>query len=164
MNKLNLTAVLVILSFTIQAQVGVIDSKKIFASMPILAKLDTMVVIEQMKYQKEFESKNAKFQEALQIADSFYKKTPKGATTKILVENAQRMNDELKEFEKTATGKIQEYKAKLFQPYYEKINVAVKAVAIKKGIKQVMDAQVSNFVYVDESSDMTNEVINSIKP
>lgn len=144
------------------AQVGVIDSKKIFESMPIIKKLDTMVAVEQFKYQKEYNDKNTKFQEAFKIADSFYKKNPNGPVTKTLVENAQRLNDDLKDFEKMASSKIQEYKAKLFQPHYDKVNVAVKAIAIKKGVKQVMDVQANSFVYVDISTDITEDVIKQM--
>lgn len=152
-----------ILSLSISAQVATLDSKKIFASMPILLKLDTMVATEQGRYQKEYQERSMAFQAQYKVADSLYKLRPKDAATLALVEKVQKMDTELKQYEQEANKKLTEYKSILYQPYYDKVNAAIKAVALRLKYSQVMDTQQVSFAYVDSAKDITEEVIKQLK-
>lgn len=146
------------------SQTATINSKKVFEALPQMAKLDTLVTNENEKYIQEFGKKRALAQQEFQQADSLYKLKPKDEATIKAIEKAQTAQKELQEFETMANKKVAEYKDLLYKPYLEKIDTAVKAVATRRKFMQVLDMQQVPFVYINPTSDITDEVIKEIKP
>jgi Skp family chaperone for outer membrane proteins len=59
--------------------------------------------------------------------------------------------------------KIEDYKSLILSPYYDRINKAIKAVAQRLKLKQVIDIQSVALAYLDPTSDITEEVIKEMK-
>jgi Skp family chaperone for outer membrane proteins len=145
------------------AQLGVLNSGKVQASMPVFAKIDTLIKLEQLKYQRELDSRQASIEPLVRAADSLYKLRPSDPKTQQLVQQAQKAFNEVKQFEQQANNKVLDYKNILLNPYLEKVNRAIKSTAQLKKLKQVIDVQQVPFAYVDESTDITNDVILLLK-
>lgn len=144
------------------AQVATLDSKKILATMPVFAKIDTLVLEETQKYTQEYAKKRYATQILLGIADSLYKKAPKDKKTEEAVLAADKSQQEFTALEKTINQKLADYKNLILSPYYDKVNAAVKAVATRLKYSQVLDIQQVPFVYIDPSKDITEEVIKQL--
>lgn len=145
------------------AQVATLDSKKIMATLPVFQKIDTLVQEESMKYSAEYRSK---LELAQKLSDSARRlpESPKtlGKSAQ-LAEQAEKAASDFKQYEQKVMKKIEEYKALILSPYYEKINKAIKAVALRLKYKQVMDIQSVSFAYLDPSADITEDVIKEMK-
>lgn len=147
-----------------QAQLATINSNKVFAALPQMAKLDTLVAKETEKYIQEFGKKRALVEQDYKLADSLYKLKPKDEATIKAIEKTKTTQKELQEYENTANKKVAEYKDLLYKPYLEKIDNAVKAVATRRKFMQVIDINAVPFVYINPISDITEEVIKELKP
>ena len=145
------------------AQVATLDSQKILASMPQVQQADTLIKQEQQRLSQEYNKLRYTTQIQLGVADSLFQAQPKEATTTAAVEKAQQMNQELIEFEQTANKKLVDFQQVLMTPYYEKINAAIKKVAVRKKYTQVLDIQQVPLVYRDEKDDITQQVIEELK-
>lgn len=151
-----------LLGIVTQAQIATLDSKKVFEALPEMAKLDTLVAQESEKYIQDFGKKRVLAEQDYKLADSLYKLKPKDEATQKAIEKTKVSQKELQDFETMASKKIAEYKTLLFKPYLEKIDNAVKAVAVRKKIMQVIDIQKVPLVYLNPMSDITQEVIKQL--
>lgn len=145
------------------AQMATVDSKKLFAAIPEMAKIDTLVTKEQNKYAEEYQKKRTTVIRLSKTADSLYQLKPKEETTKKTIEKAQTANKELQDYEMMANKKIAEYKDLLYKPYLEKINSAVKLVATRRKYMQVIDIMQVPFAYISTDADITNDVVKELK-
>lgn len=148
---------------TIQAQVATINSQKVLASIPQVAKADTLVMQEQQRLSQEYNQMRYETQLQIGVADSLYRVKPNDATTKTAVEKAQKSRQDLGKYEQEANKKIADYRDVLLTPYIDQINGAIKAVAVRLKYKQVIDSQSVPFAYIDNSADITEEVIKELK-
>ena len=148
---------------TAAAQTGTIDSKKIFASIPEIAKVDTLVARNTEKYQKEFSVKNNETAKQIGIADSLYKIKPKEAATLKAIEVAKQLQADLQAFEKQATKEVADYKLLLYTPYLERINNAVKAVSLRRKYMQIININEVPLAYINPVADITEECITELK-
>lgn len=145
------------------AQVATLDGEKVLGSLPVLKRLDTMVSNEQGKYLKEYQTMQILYNQTYAKADSLYKTRPNESQTKEEIAKVQKLSEDMKAYENSVNAKMADYRALLFNPYYDKINSAVKAVAQRLKYKQVIDIQKVSFVYIDKTSDITDEVIRQLK-
>lgn len=162
-----LSAFYCLLSTTIaHAQVATLDSKKIMATMPVFQKIDTLVQEESMKYSAEYRSKLELTQKLSDSARRFSESlntSRKSQDFREVSEKAEKATADFKQYEQKVMKKIEEYKALILSPYYEKINKAIKAVALRLKYKQVMDIQSVSFAYLDPSADITEDVIKEMR-
>ncbi len=166
-------ALFLLLSSGMFAQQAVVNVNKVLASVPALSKIDTLVAAEQSKYIKDLQVIKAAYDEQLKKTNALYKE----ATAK-LAPNAefkpdaalqkeitllQGLEKSFNESQTSADKKIQDYKNVLYQPYIDKINAAIKAIATKKKFKQVVNLNNSGIVWFDPATDITEDVIKAIK-
>ena len=164
MNLRNIiTITFMLLCVLSHAQIATIDSKKIVASIPEMAKLDTLVVQESEKYAKVLGEKNALAQQDYRVADSLYRVKPKDQTTKKAIEKANASQKDFQNYQTLANQKVVELKNLLYKPYLEKINSVILAVATRKKIMQVLDIQQVSMVFYSPLGDITDEVIKELK-
>lgn len=156
------TIVFAITTIFIFAQSGTLDSRKILASIPELAKIDTLVAKEQMRYNQEYNAKAGAAQKVQDNAVELNKKNPKDPAITKLKADLDKMITELQTYQQTASKKLTEYKDLLYKPYIEKINAAVKTVAERRKYNQVFDIQVVALAYLNPATDITEEVIKEI--
>ena len=145
-----------------KAQIATVDSKKVLQSVPAFAKIDTLIQEETQKYVQEFSKRRYRTQILLGVADSLQRLPAKNAGTEQAVETAQNAVKELQDYEAEANKKVGDYKELLIRPYLDKVNAAVKSVAVRLKYKQVMDVQQVPFVYTDSSTDITDAVIAAL--
>jgi len=145
------------------AQLATLYSKKILATMPVFAKIDTLLQEESQRYVPEYAKKRNEVQTKIAIADSLYRVQPKSKQTDMALSAAEKAQSEWADFEKKIQQKLMDYRNLLLTPYYDKVNAAVKAVAQRLKYSQVLDIQTVNFVYIDPARDITEEVIKQLK-
>ena len=145
------------------AQVATIDSKRVFNSMPVFVKIDTLVQSETQKYSQEYMKKKLKAQLLITAVDSLQQLPARSGEAVRVLEAAQSATADLKQFEAGANQKVAEYKEILLKPYLDQVNRAVKITAQRLKYKQVLDVQQVPFVYVDVTSDITEAVIAELK-
>lgn len=140
-----------------------IDSQKIFKTMPQIAKADTLLIVEQKRYSKEFEQKQIEVENQLQIADSLYRINSNSETTLKAVALSQKLLQESDDLKKALSKKLDDFKELLYRPYLDKIDEAIKIVALRRKFMQVIDIQKVPFTYINDTSDITNDVIKELK-
>ncbi|MFV0392238.1 MAG: OmpH family outer membrane protein [Paludibacteraceae bacterium] len=147
----------------LHAQVATINSQKVLASIPQVAKADTLAMQEQQRLSREYGKMRYETQLQIGVADSLYRVNPNDAVTKAAVEKAQKAQQDLAKYEQEANKKLADYRNVLLTPYIDKVNAAVKAVAIRLKYKQVIDMQAVPLAYASEDSDITDTVIKELK-
>jgi Skp family chaperone for outer membrane proteins len=145
-----------------KAQVATVDSKKVFSSMPVFARIDTLVQTEADKYSQEYIKKKLKAQLLLTTIDSL-KRLPATEANGELTKRAQTAVQEFRDYEAGANKKIEEYKEILLKPYVDQVNRAIKITAKRLKYKQVLDVQQVSLAYIDVSGDITEAVIAELK-
>ncbi|MFN4080751.1 MAG: OmpH family outer membrane protein [Saprospiraceae bacterium] len=73
----------------------------------------------------------------------------------ILLEKQKKIQD----YEQQVYADLSKRREKLFQPIFDRVNEAVKAVAAELGFDYVFDANTSVLVYADESLDISKQVM-----
>lgn len=141
------------------AQVAVMDSKKVLASIPQVLKADTLAAQEQERLNDEYNQLRAKTQAQLSLADSLYKLSPRDSATLRVVAASQKLSQQLQAYPQYANKKLGDYRNVLFTPYIDRVNSAVKIVAQRLKYKQVMDVQAVPFAWFDKATDITDLVI-----
>ncbi len=144
------------------AQVAVINSQKVLASMPQVAKADTLVMQQRAQYVQELNKQIETVNKAAAYADSLYKTKPKDAATAKAIAEAQALNEAAKTYEQEANKKLEDYRNVMFTPYIDRTNAAIKAVAQRLKYKQVMDLQAVSMAWYDEATDITEAVIKEV--
>ena len=155
-------AFLIATSLAGKAQVATIDSKKIFQSMPVFARIDTLVQTETEKYSQDYLKKKLKAQLLLTAIDSL-KRLPANEQNLEIANKAQTAVQEFRDYETGANKKIAEYKEILLKPYVEQVNRAIKTTAKRLKYKQVLDVQQVSLAYLDVAGDITEAVIAELK-
>ena len=75
-------------------------------------------------------------------------------------DSLQKAQQAIQEYVNTAEKKLQQYAKQLQQPYYDKINEVIKAVAVRRKLATVAEA--GNMLYVAPGADITDEVIKQL--
>ena len=144
------------------SQTATLDSKKIIAAIPEMAKLDTLAAREQQNYIAAINSKIEKAQAQQSLLEEMKKKGAKEAALKTEKDRLEAMAKEIKEYDAESARKFSEYKELLYKPYYEKINASIKKVAESKKLMQVFDVQAIPLAYMNQNADITQEVIKEL--
>jgi Skp family chaperone for outer membrane proteins len=145
------------------AQVATVDSRKLIASLPQIAKADTMVLQKQNELNQVFEDRKALTQVHIRIADSLMRSRPKDSVSIKAVTRAREMAKELQELELEYNKQLTDYRSVLLTPYMDRINAAIKAVAIRRKFREVMDIQSSGLLWFDPAVDITADVEAALK-
>lgn len=144
------------------AQLAVLNSQKVMASIPAFAKTDTLIVKETARYTAEYNSKQQALNQLVKVADSLYKIDAKAAATTKAIADAQAFEKDLKAYADASNKKIAEFRNLVQKPYIDKIMAAIKVVAIRRKFMQVLDAS-NSMLYVNPLSDITEDVIKELK-
>ena len=145
------------------AQLAVINSKKVMLSVPAFAKTDTLIAKETAVYAAEYNKKQLLLNQLVKVADSLYKLNAKSELANKAIVDAQASEKDLKSYADVSNKKLLEYKQLLQQPYIDKVMDAIKAVASRLKYMQVIDNASVGMLYVNPLSDITNQVINELK-
>lgn len=146
-----------------KAQVAVLNSQKVIASVKEFAKIDTLVAKETSGYANEYSNKKLALNKLVSIADSLYKLDAKGTITTKAISEAQTADKDLKAYSEMANKKIADYKQLLTKPYTDKVMAAIKLVAIRSKYMQVLDNATVNVLYLNPVTDITEQVIKELK-
>lgn len=149
--------------FCAKAQVAVVNSQKVVASIKEFAKIDTLVAKETASYQIDFNKKQQLLNQSVATADSLNKIDAKSEATKKAISNAQALDKELKSYVEQSNKKISDYRNLLTKPYSEKVMAAIKTVATRGKYMQVLDSSSVNLLYLNPLSDITDQVIKELK-
>lgn len=145
-----------------KAQLAVINSAKVLSSVPAFAKTDTLIAKETAGYAAEYNKKQFALNQLAKVADSLYKLDAKSATTTKAIANVQAGEKELKVYADQSNKKLADYKQLLQKPYIDKVMAAIKTVAVRRKLMQVIDSS-TNILYLNPLSDITDEVIKELK-
>lgn len=163
MKKIILILALFCAIANVKAQVAVVNSQKIMASIKEFAKIDTLVAKETASYQSEFSKKQQQLNLLIVAADSLNKIDQKAESTLKAIAIAQAADKELKNYLEQANKKIADYKNLLTKPYSDKVMAAIKYVAVRGKYMQVIDSVTVSILYVNPLSDITQQVITELK-
>lgn len=145
------------------AQVATIDSRKVLAAVPEMATLDTLVAKEQKGYVDAITIKINDGKAQQTAIEEMAKKNPKDPLLKAANEKLEAMAKEIREYNEKSGKKLEEYKNLLYKPYIDKINSAIKNVADRRKLMQVLDIQAVNIAYLNPSADITDDVIKELE-
>lgn len=145
------------------AQVATIDSRKVLAAVPEIAKVDTLVAKEQKGYVDAITIKINDGKAQQTAIEEMAKKNPKDPLLKAANEKLEAMAKEIREYNEKSGKKLEEYKNLLYKPYIDKINSAIKNVADRRKLMQVLDIQAVNIAYLNPSADITDDVIKELE-
>lgn len=163
MKKLTLFVFLLSIIITkSQAQLAVVNSQKVIASIKEFAKIDTLVAKETSSYTAEYGKKQAELNKLVVNADSLIKVDAKSADAVKAITMAQTAEKDLKAYAEVANRKIAEYKQLLTKPYTEKVMAVIKAVAIRGKYMQVLDSSTTSVLYLNPLADITTQVIKEL--
>lgn len=144
--KKNTLLLIALLIFALQgkAQLAIVNSKTVVASMSEFTKIDTLVAKETAGYAAEYNKKQLSLNKLITQADSLYKLDAKGPITIKAINEAQLADKDLKAYSEMANKKIAEYKNLLTKPYADKVMLAIKTVATRAKYMQVLDSSSVN--------------------
>ncbi|MGE6220975.1 OmpH family outer membrane protein [Nubsella zeaxanthinifaciens] len=146
-----------------KAQLAIINSQKVLASMKEFAKIDTLVAKETATYQIDYNKKQQALNQLIVTADSLNKIDQKSEATTKAITKAQTADKELKSYAEQANKKIADYKQLLSKPYTDRVMTAIKTVAARGKFMQVLDSSSANLLYINPLSDITDQVIKELK-
>ncbi|MCX2576141.1 OmpH family outer membrane protein [Pedobacter sandarakinus] len=145
-----------------KAQLAVVNSQKVIASMKEFAKIDTLVNREAASYTAEYSKKQGQLGKLVLYADSLQRLDPKSSTTTKAIADAQTADKDLKAYVEVANKKIADYKQLLTKPYTEKVVSVIKGVALRGKFMQVVDSATTNLLYLNPATDITALVIKEL--
>lgn len=155
---LQITLVAVLLfaaSATATAQkFGYVNSAEILAAMPSMKAAESNLEALQKQLQKQGQQMVTSFQtdlEALQTRAAAGEMTPKQQQDEGA--KMEKRQQEIASFEQKMISDLQEKRADLLKPIYDKINEAIEAVAKENGYTLIFDQQV--LLYGEESVDVS---------
>lgn len=153
---------------SLQAQdlkIGYTNSDSILLAMPeTQAKLKTIE-----SYGKQLQSQIQNMQTTLQAKVQDYQQNAPNWLPEVVANNEreiQQLQQNLMQFQQTAQQKLQQKQATEFAPLYEKIKVAIDAVAKEQGFTYIINQDPgSNFplLYANPKHDVTPLIIEKVK-
>lgn len=145
------------------AQLATVNSSKVLSSIPEIKKMDSLVLNKQQSFAKAYNDKYDVTKRLLSIADSLQKISSTSAETVVATTKFKKAQKDLSKFEEEANKEVKEYSDSLMQPFYDRISTAIKVTAQNKSFKQVIDVQQVTFLYIDPTTDITEDVIVELK-
>jgi Skp family chaperone for outer membrane proteins len=163
MKKLPLIIIFIFTAYQVKAQLAVVNSQKVLASVPAIAKTDTLIAKETAGYAAEYNKKQIVLNQLVKVADSLYKLDAKSTITSKAIADAQAADKDMKAYAETSNKKLAEYKQLLQKPYIDKVMAAIKAVALRLKYMQVIDSSSVGVLYLNPVTDITEQVIKELK-
>mgnify|MGYP000898263887 CR=1 FL=1 len=163
MKKLSLVFFMCIVFQVGKAQIGTIDSSKLYEVFPDIQKTDSLIMAEQQRYQNEFNQKETELQNAVKDYKDKYENKPEDSASLAALSNLQTLNNSLSAYQQEANKKIIDYQNLLMKPYLDKINSAIKTVAERRKFSQIIDRTQTPLLYHKDTNDITSEVLNELK-
>lgn len=154
---------LTVITTNLNAQTAIIDTKKIYSSIPEFAKIEELIEKDRIEKEEKLNLKSKELKDLQAAALILVEKDPKSKIAIEAEEKYQKFLTETNDLLQELSNKHKDYKNLLYKPYQNNINAAVKSIAINKKYMQVIDIQDVHFVYVNPISDITEEVIKALK-
>jgi Skp family chaperone for outer membrane proteins len=145
------------------AQVAVVDSRKLIAAVPQIAKADTLVAQKQQELSADFQARSEYVERQAVQADSLLRLRPKDSLSIQKATQARTLIEDLRKLQQSYNKQLEDYRSLLLTPYYDRINAAIKAVAIRRKQTQVIDLQFNSLLWFDPATDITEQVIVELK-
>jgi outer membrane protein len=142
-----------------QTKIGYMNANLVLADMTEMKAADSELSTLSSQLQKQDSLKVMDFQRKYQ---ELAKKEQEGTLSpKQLQEESQRLEmekAEITKFEQEMTKRLQDKRAALYQPIYDRVNKAISEVAKEKGYAYVIDATAGSILYADEANDLSAQV------
>lgn len=157
-------ALAVILSVTcLQAQtkVGTIDADYILGQMPEISLVEEGLKTYNTELQAELQITIKKYEEliaAYQASSSTFTEEEKTSKESEIME----VENEIKNFRQKASVLIQMKRNELTQPFYVKIDEAMKAVITAQGYTQIFNTSANGLAFADPKFDITDAVLGKL--
>ncbi|MEO0040772.1 MAG: hypothetical protein RL329_220 [Bacteroidota bacterium] len=139
-----------------QTKIGYMNANLVLADMTEMKAADSELGAMSSQLQKQDSLKVMDFQRKYQ---ELAKKEQEGTLSpKQLQDESQRLEAEKAEitkFEQEMTKRLQDKRAQLYQPIYDRVNKAISEVAKEKGYAYVIDATAGSILYADDANDLS---------
>ncbi len=170
MNKNNFLSVLLLCLFisignSTLAQLGVVNTRLITTSDYNFRKSDSLAILYRNQFAPKYNYLFNKYNTQLALVDSL-KAIPANVTPATLSTALDSLNSyslQTQTYQQQSNIRIEEYRDRLNAPFANKIIDAIKAVATKRKLMQVVDVSTINFLYINPTADITNEVMDYLK-
>jgi outer membrane protein len=139
-----------------QTKIGYMNANLVLADMAEMKAADSELSTLSSQLQKQDSLKVMEFQRKYQElaqkvqAGLLSPKQEQEATQALELEKA-----EITKFEQEMTKRLQDKRAQLYQPVYDRVNKAISEVAKEKGYAYVIDATAGSILYADEANDLS---------
>jgi len=163
MKKFILALAVVLSATSIQAQtkVGTIDADYILGQMPEISKVEEGLKTYNTELQAELQTTIKKYEglvAAYQTNSATYEEAEKTSKESELME----VENEIKNFRQKASVLIQMRRNELTQPFYLKIDEAMKAVISAQGFTQIFNSSANGLAFADSKFDITDAVLEKL--
>lgn len=163
MKKILFVASFLLLSVTVfaQSKIGTINSDLIIASMTELTKVQTDLKIYGGELDTEFQKVATNYQSKIAAYEQD-EATLTDALKKTRQEEIFNLENDLQRFRQNSEGLIQIKRDELMRPLYQKLGIALEAVAKEKGYTQVFTMN-AGIAYFDIKQDITHAVADKMQ-
>lgn len=163
MKKFILVLAVVLSANFLQAQtkVGTIDAEYILGQMPEISQVEDGLKAYNTELQAELQTTIKKYEElvaAYQANNSTFKEEEKTAKESEIME----VENEIKNFRQKASVLVQMKRNELTQPFYVKIDEAMKAVITAQGYTQIFNTGANGLAFADPKFDITDAVLEKL--
>jgi len=145
---------------TVEAQkFGYINSAAVLAELPEVQQMRSNLEGLQKQLQKQGQQKVADYQTKQQAALEKQKAgTMSPVEEKQILEELQKKEQEIMQFEQTMQQKLGTKEQELLNPILEKVNTAIQDVAKSESYQFIFDTSSGVLLYADEAQDITAKV------
>lgn len=161
----SLLTVLLCSVFTLaaQAQVAVINTKKLLAALPEVRKADSLYNAQVRKYQTDYQLRFNATKATILFADSLNKVDAKAEAAVRATKIANEQLEQLKVLEAQSNTKITALRNQILTPHLNKVNAQIQAKVAEMKYKEVVDSQGTGSVGQGAGTDITDAIILALK-
>ena len=144
-----------------QTKVGTIDADFILGQMPEISQVEEGLKTYNTELQAELQTSIKKYEEliaAYQANNTTYTEEEKTLKEGEIIE----LENEIKNFRQKASVLVQMRRNELTQPFYVKIDEAMKTVISEQGYTQIFNTSSNGLAYADPKFDITDAVLKKL--
>ena len=136
-----------------KSKVGYINTNELWAVMPEKPKADSLFSFKQQEYQDRFNRMQTELNDKVAMYDLDSLQLADPVIFKHHLEELKSLQQRTEEFQKDATGSLQEYKDALYKPIRARMQEAIDSVAEEGKYDFILDSSFGNIVYRRQESD-----------
>ncbi len=131
---------------TFAQKIGHIDRTALIKAMPETAEVEKRLATVQQEYATAYQSMEQEYNQMVQEAQANQKTWPE-AILQAKVKAIQDKEQQIAQFEQTASEDLQKQQASLYQPIIDKASKAIEDVAKENGFTYIIDSSVGVLLY-----------------